>query len=85
MKNIKKGNFDNYSYPLGADAAHNCPWNQPADPEPIPWEALCHEDCGNCGAEAVWCNGQGICEECYPDNPEYEEQDDVIFDKGYED
>lgn len=69
--NIKKGNWDNYNYPPGADSDPNCPWNQPPEPETIPWESVCHEDCGNCGAEAVWCNEDGICEFCYDLEPKY--------------
>lgn len=84
MKSYKDGDGRMFSnFPPGAANQKNAPYNQ-EELEIIPWEALQHEDCGICGAEAVWCNEDGICEVCYEREPKYYEEDDVIFDKGYE-
>lgn len=83
--NIKKGNFDNYNYPAGADADPDCPWNQKKERERIPFEGVEHSDCGSCGRESVYVAPNGNCEDCYWDDPEYyDEEEDETPREDYE-
>lgn len=75
---------NNHNLPPGSENDNKAPYNE-ENLEIVEWEALQNEDCGSCGMEAVWCNEDGICEFCYELEPKYYEQDnDVIFDKGFE-
>lgn len=72
------------NFPPGAAGDKRAPYNQ-EDPEMIPFEGLDSETtCSYCGTEMTKLNQYDQCRECYETDPDYYEQDDVIFDKGYE-
>lgn len=72
------------NFPVGGANDPNMEYNR-QDPEMIPFEAEERGCCQSCMAEVVDLESKrGLCQDCYEADPEYYEEDDVIFDKGYD-